>query len=675
MKQLSLKAKMTGIVSLTIAALLIIMSFLAFRHFEKEFRNTIAQHQFSMISAIAEQLDGKLIAARDQLVAVAQSLDPSFITKAGNAGNFMQSQAAALKTFDNGLYLYSRSGRIVAGTQVEPHMWGMDLSSREYVQETLRTGQPYISKPFASLQTHRHPIIMMTAPIVDSAGNIVAMLVGSLDLSKKNILGTLADYRIGHNGHLYLFSQEGTLLFHPNLDLIFSSIIPADADADPLLKRVCAGFEGSGEYIDSRGRHLLSSFKRLQSTGWILATEFPKVEAYAPIARTKFYFLGGMVGFLGLSMLTIHFCLAHLTKPLRKITEQARQVAKGATDLPPLRIQTGDEIGILAGTFNHMLARLEKQKATIHEQKEFAETLLRNSASPVFVIDAEHTVIAWNRACEELTGIPASEILGTDRHWQVFYKEQRPCLADIVIDEDYDNVATLFDKHSRTPFLQGGLQAEGWRSIRDKGQRYLIFRVAPIRNKQGQIIAAIETLEDYTDREEAETKMRHLAHFDHLTGLPNRALLFDRLGQGISEAGRYGQALALLFLDLNGFKHINDSLGHDVGDKALIEVAHRLQSCVRDCDTVSRMGGDEFTVILTRVEGATDASVIAQRILDALAKPLCYAGQSFMVGASIGISLFPEHGMDADTLVKHADTAMYDVKSEGKNQYRIFTEN
>ena len=513
---------------------------------------------------------------------------------------------------------------------------------------------------------------MVTAPIIDSAGNILGMLGGSLDLSKNNILGTLVHDRIGRNGHLYLFSQEGILLFHPNLDLIFSCIIPVNAPL--LLKRVSAGFEGSGEYTDARGMHLLGCFKRLQSTGWILATAFPKVEAYAPIARIKLYFLGGTIVFLGVSMLIIHFCLSLLTKPLRKITQHARQVAKGVTNLPPLCIKARDEIGVLAGTFNHMLARLESQKAIIYEQKEFAETLLRNSASPVFVIDAEHTVIAWNLACEELTGMPAAQIMGTDQHWQVFYDEQRPCLADIVIDEDYEKMSTLFDKYSDAQLVQGALQAEGWRNIRNKGLRYLIFRVAPISNKQGQVVAAIETLEDYTDREEAETRMRHLAHFDHLTGLPNRVLLFDRLGQGLFEATRYGQALALLFLDLNGFKDINDSLGHDVGDKALVEVAQRLRDCVRDCDTVARMGGDEFTVILTRVEGKADASVIAGRILEALAKPLCYAGKSFMLGASIGISIYPEHGMDADTLVKNADTAMYEVKAEGKNQFRFFAE-
>lgn len=670
MKHLSLSAKMTSVVALIIAVTLSIISLLVFRYFENEFRKTIAQHQYSMISAVAEQLDSKLQLAQHQIVAVAQALDPVYAQDTESAESYLRSQVAGLETFDNGLSLFSESGTLIAGTKVEQHMRGRDFSSREYFKETVRTRQSHISKPFISVQKHGHPIIMVTAPIVDHQGNLAGILVGSLDLSEKNILGSLADCRVGQNGCVYLFNQDGILLFHPNREKIFSQIIPEDAD--PLLKRVSSGFEGSGEYIDAQGTHLLSSFKRLKSTGWVLAVDFPRNEAYAPLARAQRYFLSGIGWFLVLSMLTIHFFAKHLTRPLGQITERARLVSQGITGLPPLQIAVHDEIGVLAEAFNQMLARLEGQTQTIYEQKEFAETLLRNSASPVFVINDEHHVIAWNRACEELTGVPAEQIMGTDRHWHVFYEEKRHCLADIVIDGDFENLASHYEPHFGAAFSHGCLQAEGWLTIRGKGPRYLIFRAVPIRNNQGKVIAAIQTLEDYTDRAEAEKKMRHLAHFDHLTGLPNRALLFDRLSQGLNEASRYQQALALFFLDLNGFKQINDSLGHDVGDKALVEVACRLQSCVRDCDTVARMGGDEFTVILTRVTGVEDAVDIAKRILGTLGNPLFLEDQSFILGASIGISIYPEHGSDANTLVKNADTAMYDVKAEGKNQYRVF---
>jgi len=673
MKLFSLRTKTICIVSLTMATTLCVMSFIAFRYFENEFRKTVAQHQFSMVSAIAEQLDNKIATAQEAINAVARTLDPDFLTSPKKTEVYLQRQSVALTIFDNGLFLFSMSGKILAGTLVEPQMREQTFLHREYFQQTVRTGKPYISEPFTSVQKHNHQIIMLTTPIIDETGVTRAILAGSLDLSKKNFFGALADLRIGNNGRLSLLSRDGTLIFHPNRDLLLDKI--NQDDAGPLLMSVFAGFEGSGEHVDPQGLPLLSSFKRLGTTGWVLASDFPKSEADTPIARAQSYFMAGMLGLLVLSILISNALIKTLTKPLEKITSRAQQISKGSTDLPPFRISSRDEIGSLAKAFNRMLSNLERQKNTIKEQKELAEALLKNSASAIFVIDAAHKVIAWNRACEELTGIPSAEMLGTDRHWQAFYEEQRPCLADSVVDEDWENISLLYGSHSQAQLVENGLHAEGWRSTPKKGQRYLLFSAVPICDDEGRIIAAIETLEDYTDRKEVEKKMSHLAHFDQLTGLPNRVLFFDRLEQTLRETSRYEQALALLFLDLNGFKEINDNLGHDVGDQALVEVAKRLKSCVRDCDTVARMGGDEFTVILTRIKGADDAADTAKRILDALSMPVLLEKRSFLVGASIGISMYPEHGEDADNLVKNADTAMYAVKPQGKSQYCFFSSN
>ena len=152
MKQLSLKVKMTCIVFLTIAVIFSIISFFTFRFFETEFQKSIAQHQFSMVAAIAGELDSKLVAAQDQVVAVAEAMSPECLTDVLTAENYLRGQVAALETFDNGLCLFSKSGMILGGTLVEPHMWGKDYSYREYFQETVRTRKPYISKPFTSVQ-------------------------------------------------------------------------------------------------------------------------------------------------------------------------------------------------------------------------------------------------------------------------------------------------------------------------------------------------------------------------------------------------------------------------------------------------------------------------------------------------------------------------------------------
>jgi diguanylate cyclase (GGDEF)-like protein/PAS domain S-box-containing protein len=177
---------------------------------------------------------------------------------------------------------------------------------------------------------------------------------------------------------------------------------------------------------------------------------------------------------------------------------------------------------------------------------------------------------------------------------------------------------------------------------------------------------------DITERTYAEEQIKHLAYHDALTNLPNRLLFKDRLTVALSHAIREGARLAVLFLDLDRFKIINDSLGHNIGDQLLQAVAARIQSCVRESDTVARLGGDEFTVLLPRLHRAEDAAPIASKIIEAVRYPFHIEGREFFTTTSIGISLFPEDGTDAESLIKNADTAMYQAKEVGRDNYQLF---
>ena len=184
------------------------------------------------------------------------------------------------------------------------------------------------------------------------------------------------------------------------------------------------------------------------------------------------------------------------------------------------------------------------------------------------------------------------------------------------------------------------------------------------------------TLEAHKLAEEVQTakaKLEHLVHHDVLTDLPNRTLLHDRLNQAIELARRQGRQLAVMFMDLDQFKHINDSLGHAVGDWLLQSVAQRLVGCVRHSDTISRQGGDEFVLLLPYIEHAEDAALSAQKVFAALAQPHSIEQHHLHIGASIGISIYPDDGRDAETLIRHADAAMYHAKNKGRNGYQFFT--
>lgn len=177
---------------------------------------------------------------------------------------------------------------------------------------------------------------------------------------------------------------------------------------------------------------------------------------------------------------------------------------------------------------------------------------------------------------------------------------------------------------------------------------------------------------DLEERKRVEQSIRHMAHHDALTGLPNRALFRDRLSHAMAQADRYHQILAVLFLDLDRFKAINDTLGHNVGDQLLKIAAERLRSCVRDCDTVARLGGDEFTIIVEDIIEVQDAAVVAQKILDTLSQPFNLYGHEVFISVSIGLTLYPNDDENADNLLRNADSAMYRAKEYGRNNYQFY---
>lgn len=202
---------------------------------------------------------------------------------------------------------------------------------------------------------------------------------------------------------------------------------------------------------------------------------------------------------------------------------------------------------------------------------------------------------------------------------------------------------------------------------------WVMLNVSLVENESGTDAVVEGTLLNITARKQAEEQVRSLAYYDALTGLPNRTLLMDRFSQALASARRHNHKVALLFLDLDRFKTINDSLGHSVGDLLLQEVASRLKTCTRDQDTVARLGGDEFLIVLGDVKDTIDVVVVAERFMDAMTARFDIQGHSLSIGCSIGISVFPDNGSDTETLIKHADSAMYCAKENGRNGFTFFT--
>jgi two-component system NtrC family sensor kinase len=923
--RISLKTKVSVAVFPLVTGILLTGGFSLLWYFESKLKESISEQQFNLVSRVAEDIDINIAQAQEVVVRIAAALPAESLNDPDRAQAYLDSRFDAIyHIFNNGVFLFSVSGKMVAESPFLPGRRGKDYSFREYFRKTVETRQPYISSPYFSSQSHHNPAINFTAPIRDNSGNVVGVLAGSLDLTRDNMLGRITRTRIGKTGYLYLYSTDRTMIMHPDPERILKQDVPPGANR--LFDRAIEGFEGSGETVNSRGLHALASFKRLRRVDWILAANYPAEEAFAPVRTARLYFAVGMALALLLATPVVWLTMRRLIEPLLRFTRHVEKVAVSRSYDEPLQVNTRDEIAVLSKSFNRLMADIQEQKRvdrdrlaflqtlidtipnpiyykdlegrylgcnrafedifgktreqvlgmrvqdllppamaaplaeadaelyrqqagqfqifegtlvyadhSLHdvlfykgvfndsagrpaglvgtiidisqrkaieidlaEQREFSENLLQNSAVPCFVVDINHKVLTWTRACEELTGVAAPAVLGSDRHWQAFYPEKRPCLVDLIIDNDLEQTIDLYDSFAESPFVPEGLRAEGWFPAVGGKPRYLLFEAAPIRDSGGALIAAIETMHDLTSLKQTEQALREseqssralierspdaiivhrggevvfvnqaaarlfaasgpeamagirimdLAHpdyreivrervtrvekfqeeqayvdqkilrldgtevdvevgstpvfyggqwavqtilrdiserkeiqartwrqanFDTLTGIPNRMMFFDRLQHALDHAEREKQGGALLFIDLDRFKAINDTLGHAAGDALLREVAQRLGRCLRKTDTLARMGGDEFTAIMPGVIDRAAVKNVVERMLQSLAEPFRLPGGEGRISGSVGIAFYPEDGMETATLIENADMAMYRAKDKGRNTWCCYT--
>ncbi|MFD2367765.1 EAL domain-containing protein [Pseudoduganella sp. GCM10020061] len=328
------------------------------------------------------------------------------------------------------------------------------------------------------------------------------------------------------------------------------------------------------------------------------------------------------------------------------------------TEPDPGLLAMMETVGSLLGQF---IAR-RRAEAALFEEKERAEVTLGSIGDGVIVTDIYCCVTYLNPVAETLTGWPTAQARGRPVN-EVFRLvsqsggETLPCPLGAAIHAN----------------RRVGLSMDA-ELVRRDGYRLMVEdAAAPVHDRAGQVVGGVMVFHDVSEARAMQVKMSHLTRHDHLTSLPNRALLYEQLSQALHHARGRDVELALLYIDLDGFKHINDALGHEAGDILLQEVTQRLLACVRTADTVSRQGGDEFTILLPEIRSSSDAIRVAEQVLEQVRAPFHIGDLELNLTASVGIALYPEDGDDPGVLLKHADAAMYRAKRSGRNQYHFFT--
>lgn len=379
--------------------------------------------------------------------------------------------------------------------------------------------------------------------------------------------------------------------------------------------------------------------------------------------------LGLAALFAGVLVLTVHW---RIGAPLRQLRESLERNA-AAGPRAPLSWQSGDELGQVVDAYNAMLVEVNQYTGSLERanvqlqaeniQRRLAEkrltlykTMVEATDTAMVITDRELRVQETNAACLRVTGFTAGELAGR-AVWETFLSAHDP---------------------ERVSAVRLGLEANAawageWRGLHRQGGRIPLRVTINTLHFRGDASAHhVLVFADISEQKATQKLLKNLAYSDNLTGLPNRALFMDRLEREICIEARRGRGFALLFVDLDNFKWINDSMSHAVGDRVLSVLAGRMRECLRAEDTLARMGGDEFTLILRETADVAVVERVVAALLARMAEPLDVDGTALEVGASIGVAFYPLDGADSDTLMKNADTAMYSAKAAGGGQLRFY---
>ncbi len=575
---------------------------------------------------------------------------------------------------------------------------------RDYYQETLKLqkGEVYFSainlnREHGRITLPMQPVIRFATPVFDHDGLVAGILVFNIDF--KGITKTFS--RSHTNTHFMMTNSFGDYLIHKDENRIFGFEFnrPSRIQDDYLVLQ---------SFIAKNSKEETLSLDQMAGDVGMALRKFH----YDPLNQDHCMILGAEVSLdilrqkslmlrnkliliLFGAVLMISFAtsiLAYLvTRPLKELTTAADRIANGEdVEVPACG---NDEVGVLASSMQTMLHHLHSSRQEVQdlaysledkvrertqdlalvngELKEeiverqkveqdlrLASKYLEITQEALVITDPSGTILEVNEAFVEMAGFSRSEVLGENprvlksgRHDKKFYEEMWRALLE-----------------------EGHWQGEIW-DRRKNGEVYPKWiSISAVRNKDGEITNFVALSTDITASKEAEEKLEKLAHYDPLTGLANRLLFHYRLEHDLAMAGRRKWDLGLILLDLDGFKEVNDTLGHPAGDQLLIQVSERLQGSVRESDTVARLGGDEFVVILTNIQKENDLAMLGQKILDALRAPYELDGERVEISASLGIAVYPDDGKDANLLLKNADTAMYHAKDDGKGRIQFYTE-
>jgi diguanylate cyclase (GGDEF)-like protein/PAS domain S-box-containing protein len=671
----SLKSRITLFTLLIFLFSLWSLSFYASQMLRQDMERLLSEQQFSNVTLIAAEVNAQLDVRLRVLEVVAGSISPASLRETKSLQGFLDGLPILHGPFNGGVMALGLNGTALADTSKAAERIGVDYSDNSAVVSALREGKRAISRPVIG-RVLKKPGFILVVPIYNAKGEVLGALAGVTLLDLPNFLDKVTENRFGKTGSYVIAAPEHRVIVTASDKSKVLSRLPGPGRS-PLTDRFINGDEGSVVFTDATGVELLTSAKHIPLSNWEMVAILPTEEAFAPIHAMQQRML---VATLLLTLLAAVLTWWMLRRQLSPLLSAAKRLSRQcATDQPvqALPIARPDEIGALIGGFNGLLETLGQREEALREQKEFFHLIAENIGDFIAVLDRDGKRL-YNSPSYRKFFAPSTDMHGTDS-----FHEIHP--------DDQERVKQVFRET-----VQSGIGRQiNYRLLMADGKvREMESVGSTIKDRQGRVERVVVVSRDVTERKQMEDHVRQLAFHDALTELPNRRLLKDRLAQAMAASARSHCYGALMFLDLDNFKPLNDAHGHEVGDLLLIEVARRLKNCVRHADTVARFGGDEFVVMLSKLEvdkeeSAAQARIIADKIRCTLSEPYRLSTESaekvekavensvaktveHHCSVSLGVILFIGDELSQEEILKWADEAMYQAKAAGRNSIRFY---
>jgi diguanylate cyclase (GGDEF)-like protein/PAS domain S-box-containing protein len=628
----------------------------------ENFKTSLTAQQVQIVRHVAGNLDESIALRINALGDAAAQIDADLMAHRGRLLGLLATTKPAERLFNAGMFVISAKGVELANTTRLEARDDNGSGETDFFQKVMASGKPAIGKPVLDRVTGK-PVIIIAVPIRNGRNEIIGVLAGASQIAGQDLLSEVMPSKLRMEGDLHVISFADGVFVSSTDPANILQPEPAPG-SNSMYDRYKQGYEGSGVAIDAQGAEILNSAKRVTSTGWLVFATLPTSTAFKSLdALQREIYKNAALASVLIAMLIWLFLNSQLS-PLGRSAKTIDAMTADQEPLRPLPLEGSREIRLMLDSFNRLQERITQQQQSLssrEDQLRVAASVFEGTSEAILICDTDTRIISVNRAFCKMTGYAEEELVGqtpkllkSGQHTRGFYQEMWASLLNV-----------------------GQWQGELW-NRRKSGEIYPErITISALYDEAGKVLRYIAIAADITASKKAENEINSLAFYDPLTDLPNRRLLLDRLRQAIASSSRSSKHGALLFIDLDNFKTLNDTLGHDTGDQLLRQVAHRLANCVRDGDTVARLGGDEFVVMLQDLSGdpllaASQAEVVSEKILALCSQPYQLGGARHHSTTSIGIALFANHTESIDELMKRADLAMYQAKASGRNNLRFF---